>query len=146
MADSIREQILKEIELRAKAVTELGGRVYRSRAQAASRAEMPALVITPFKDPAERVISICKVDRFLTVRFALIVKGDVPDQEADPILQSLHSKLLPPLPSGELDTSLGGIALDVSQAGDSFEFAFTEGVILADYVIQYRHSEGDLAS
>lgn len=146
MADSIREQILKEVVTRLGAVPGINGRVFRSRKQAASRAEMPALVVTPMKDPAERVISICKVDRFLTIRIAVIVEGLVPDTAADPIIQDMHKLLMPAYPSGFIDVTLGGLAIDISQAGDSFEFAFVEGVILCDYLIQYRHSEGDLAA
>lgn len=145
MADSVREQILKEAERRLKTVQEAGGRVYRSRAQAASSREMPVIVITPVKDPADRVISICKVDRFLQLRLAVIVKGDVPDQEADPVLQAAHKALLPTDANDVIDCTLGGLAVDVGQAGDSFEFAFTEGVVMSDYQIQYRHGEGDLA-
>jgi hypothetical protein len=145
MADSIREQIIQEVVTRLKLVPEVAQRVYRSRAQAAARSEMPAIIVTPVKDQADRVISICRVDRFLQVRLAVIVHDDIPDQAADPVLQSAHKLLLPTQPGGDIDCTLGGLAIDVSQTGDSFEFAFTEGVITSDYQIQYRHGEGDLA-
>lgn len=146
MADSIRERILAEVESRLATVTGINGRVYRSRAQAASKAEMPLIVVTPVKDGADRQTSIRSVDRYLTVRLAVIVRGDVPDQEADPVLQSAHKLLMPPLGNGFVDVTLGGLAIDVSQAGDSFEMAFTEGVVISDYIIQYRHMEDDLAA
>lgn len=145
MADSIRERIIQEVITRLEGTAGIDGRVFRSRSQAAARGEMPAIVVMPMKDPADRVISICKVDRFLTLRLAVIVRGDVPDKEADPVLQSAHKLLMPALPSGALDVTLGGLVLDISQAGDSFEFAFKEGVVVSDYLIQYRHAEGDLA-
>lgn len=145
MADSIREQILQELTDRLKTVAAVNQRVFRSRAQAAARAEMPALIVTPLKDPAQRVVSICGVDRFLTVRIAVIVQGDVPDATADPIIQDLHKKLVPVDVNGFADVTLGGLAIDISQVEDNFEFAFSEGVILCDYLIQYRHSETDLA-
>jgi hypothetical protein len=145
MTASVREQIMQEVMTRLLTVPEVSGRVYRSRAQAAGRSEMPAIIVTPIKDPADRVISICQVDRFLQIRLAIIVHDDVPDQAADPILQSAHKALLPTQPAGDIDCTLDGLAIDVSQSGDSFEFAFTEGVITADYQVQYRHREGDLA-
>jgi hypothetical protein len=145
MANSIREQILAEIASRLVTATGANGRVYRSRAQAASKAEMPLIVVTPVKDSADRQTSIRAVDRYLTVRLAVIVRGDIPDQEADAVLQSAHKLLMPSLGNGFVDVTLGGLAIDVSQGGDSFEMAFTEGVVISDYIIQYRHMEDDLA-
>ena len=146
MADSIRERILKEVRERLLLTDSVGGRVYRSRAEAASRAEMPMLIVTPISDAAERVTSVHRVDRKLMVRIAVLVRGDVPDQEADPILQSLHKLLMPTVAGGWVDVTLGGLVVDMAQDGDDFEFAFTEGVVIVQYMIHYRHSEGDLAT
>lgn len=145
MADSIRERILAEIKTRLSATTGISGRVFRSRIEAVARGEMPALIVTPSVDLPEQRTSSCKIDQKLTVNVMVLVHADVPDQAADPILQDLHKRIMPTV-SGRLDVSLGGLAIDIEQAGDDFRLAATDGVIVASYTVWYRHSTGDLAA
>ena len=140
MNPSVREQILQEITARVAATVGVSGRVYRSRAEAVARAEMPCLIVTPLTDTAERSVSICRVDRKLLVRIGVIVHGDVPDQVADAVIEDMHKRLIPPD-----DYTLGGLAVDVSQAKDNFTMAHTDGVIAVDYMVFYRHSEEDIS-
>ena len=140
MSPSIREQILQEITARLAPTVGVGGRVYRSRAEAVSRAEMPCLLVTPLTDTAERSVSICQVDRKLLVRIGVIVHGDVPDQVADQVLAGMRPLLIPPN-----DSTLGGLAVDVSQAVDNFTMAHTDGIIAVDYMVFYRHAEEDIS-
>ena len=137
---SIREQILQEIATRLSATTGINGRAYRSRAEAAARAEMPCLIITPLTDAADRVVATFRVDRRLLVRVGVIVHGDTPDRIADPVVVDLHKRLIPPG-----DCTLGGLAVDISQSGDNFTMAHTDGVIAIDYMVFYRHSEEDIS-
>ena len=137
---TIRENILQEITARVATTTGINGRAYRSRAEAAARAEMPCLIVTPLTDAAERNVAICLVDRKLLVRIGVIVHGDTPDQVADPVIEDMHRRLIPPG-----DSTLGGRALDISQAGDNFTMAHTDGVIAVDYMVFYRHSEEDIS-
>jgi hypothetical protein len=141
MTASIREQILAEIATRLSATDGINQRVYRSRAEAVSRGEMPCLIVEPIADPAEPIGGMCKTDRRLTVKIAILVHADVPDQAADPILVDLHPRLIAPN-----DQNLGGLAIDVELLGDDFQFAATDGVIITSYRIWYRHDTFALTS
>ncbi len=141
MANSIREQVLAEIATRLTATNGIGQRVFRSRAEAVSRGEMPCLIVEPIADPAEPIGGICKTNRRLTVKIAVLVHSDVPDQAADPILVDIHPRLISPS-----DISLGGLAVDIELLGDDFQFAATDGVIITTYRVWYRHDTFSLAS
>lgn len=141
MTSSRREQILAEITTRLTATVGVGQRVFRSRAEAVSRGEMPCLIVEPIADPAEPIGGMCKTNRRLTVKIAVLVHADVPDQAADPILVDLHPRLI-----SASDTTLGGLCLDVELLGDDFQFAATDGVIITTYRIWYRHDTFALTS
>jgi hypothetical protein len=141
MTTSIREQILSAVATRLAATAEVETRVFRSRAEAVARAEMPCIVVEPIADTAEPIGGICKTNRRLTVKIAILVHDDVPDQAADPILVDLHPRLI-----SANDTTLGGLALDIELLGDDFQFAATDGVIVTSYRIWYRHDTFTLAS
>ena len=138
---SIREQILAAIQTRLAPTAGIDGRVFRSRNEAVARGEMPAIIVQPIKDEAESIGGICKTNRELTVKVAILVHADVPDQAADPIAVDLHPRLISPG-----DTTLGGLALDIQPLEDDFQFAATDGVIVMAYKVWYRHSVFDLAS
>ena len=138
---SIREQILAEIETRLKATSGINQRVYRSRAEAVSRGEMPCLIVEPIADPAMSVGGMCKTDRRLSVKIAILIHDDVPDKAADPILVDLHPRLISPS-----DQTLGGLAIDVRPLGEDFQFAATDGVVVSSYEVWYRHDTFALAS
>lgn len=141
MASSIREQILSEIATRLAATNGVSQRVYRSRAEAVSRGEMPCLIVEPIADPAEPIGGVCKTNRRLTAKIAILVHADVPDQAADSILVDLHPRLISPN-----DQNLGGLAIDIELLGDDFQFAATDGVIITTYRVWYRHDTFTLAS
>ena len=130
---AIREQILQEITARLADTEGIGGRVYRSRAEAASRAETPCLLVTPLLDTAEPVASIDRLDRKLLVRIGVIVHDDTPDRAADPLIVDFHRRLI-----AAGDCTLGGLAIDISQSGDNFTMAESDGVITVDYTVFYR--------
>lgn len=142
MTASIREQILSEIHTRASLTTGVSGRCYRSRAEAGGRPEMPYLVVMPVADGAERVRVIEQVDRSLRVEIGIVVHTvEPPDKTADPIAVDLQRRLMP---AG--DVNLGGLAIDIANAGDDFEFAHSDGIIKIGYLVQYRHADSDIAS
>lgn len=141
MTASIREQLLTEIATRLTATVGVSQRVFRSRAEAVSRGEMPCLIVEPIADTAETIGGMCKIDRRLTVKIAILVHADVPDQAADPILVDLYPRLIAPS-----DTTLGGLALDIEPLGDDFQFAATDGVIITSFRVWYRHDTFSLAS
>lgn len=106
MTYSIRERIVAAMAAALVNTTQVGTRIYRSRVEAFSRSEAPALVIEPGTDEVLQELSICKLDWRLTVTVAVYVRGAIPDQVADPIIADVHAKLM-------ADRTLGGLAMDV---------------------------------
>jgi hypothetical protein len=81
-----REQVLTAIRTALTGTTGVSTRIYRSRVEPLSRGESPAIVIEPVSDTAQQNTSLPTLDWSLTVRVAIIVRGNVPDQLADPIV------------------------------------------------------------
>jgi len=137
-----RESILAKIKTTLAGTTGVSTRIWRSRVQALARQESPAIVIEPISDSAEQNTSLPKLDWSLTVRVAVIVRGDVPDQQADATVESLHSKLM-------ADLTLDSLAYDVQPIGVSFDLVEADqpaGVISCDYLVRYRTALADLTT
>lgn len=139
---SKRESILSAIASALASTSGVSGRVYRSRVEPLARAESPAIVIEPVSDQAEQNTSLPTLDWSMTVRVVVIVRGSVPDQLADPIIESAHSKIM-------ADLTLGGYAIDVQPSGVDFDLREGDqpsGVITLEYVVRYRTSVANLAT
>lgn len=137
-----RETILTAVRTALTNTAQVGTRIYRSRVEPMARAESPAIVIEPVNDTAEQNTSLPTLDWSLTVRIAVIVRGAIPDQLADPIVEDLHSKLM-------ADLTLGGVAMDVRPVSVNFEMVEADqpaGVISCDYLIRYRTANANLAT
>jgi len=137
-----REQILDQIKSVLTSTAGVSSRVYRSRVVPLSRGESPALVIEPVSDSSQANLSLPKLDWSLNVRVAVIVRGDVPDEVADPIVESLHSKIT-------ADLTLGGYAIDVQSVGVDFALMDADqpaGVISCNYLVRYRTEMNDLTT
>jgi len=137
-----RETILAAIASTLAGTTGVSTRIYRSRVEPLTRGESPALVIEPVNDTAEQNTSLPTLDWSLTVRIAVIVRGNIPDQLADPTVESLHSKLM-------ADLTLGGVAMDIRPQAVNFEMVEADqpaGVISCDYLIRYRTANANLAT
>lgn len=137
-----RETILAAVRSALTNTTGVGTRIYRSRLEPMARAESPAIVVEPVSDSVEQNTSLPTLDWSLTVRVAVIVRGNIPDQQADPIVEDLHSKLM-------ADLTLGGYAIDIQPQSVNFEMVEADqpaGVISCDYLIRYRTSVTNLAT
>jgi hypothetical protein len=137
-----RETILAAVRTALTNTTGVSTRIYRSRVEPVSRAESPALVVEPLSDTAAQNTALPTLDWSMIVRITVIVRGAVPDQLADPIIQSLHSKVM-------ADLTLGGYAIDVQPIGVTFNFTEADGAageIQCDYRVMYRTSVTNLAS
>ena len=135
-----REDILDRIKTVLAGTTNVSTRIYRSRVVPLQRNESPAIVIEPIGDTAEQNTSPATLDWSLTVRISVIVRGDVPDEVADPIVESLHSKIM-------ADLTLNGEAIDVQPSNVTFESIDADqpaGVIGCEYVVRYRTLLADL--
>jgi hypothetical protein len=137
-----RETILAAVRTALTNTTGVGTRIYRSRVEPMARAESPAIVIEPVSDTAAQNTSLPMLDWSLTVRISVIVRGAIPDQLADPTVESLHSKLM-------ADLTLGGRAIDIQPQAVNFELVEADqpaGVISCDYLIRYRTNVSNLAT
>jgi hypothetical protein len=137
-----RETILAAVRTALTGTVQVGTRIYRSRVEPLARQESPAIVVEPVNDNAQQNTSLPTLDWSLTVRVAVIVRGNIPDQLADPIVEDLHSKLM-------ADLTLGGYAIDIQPQSVNFEMVEADqpaGVISCDYLIRYRTSVTNLAT
>ena len=137
-----RETILAAVRTALTGTTGVSTRIYRSRVEPIAREESPAIVVEPLSDNASQNTSLPTLDWSMTVRVTVIVRGAIPDQLADPIVESLHSKLM-------ADLTLGGYAIDIQPIGVTFNFAEADGAageIQCDYRVMYRTSVTNLAS
>ena len=89
-----RDSIMQALVTALTGTTGVSTRIYRSRVEPVARAESPALVLEPVNDVVEQNTCLPTLDHLLTVRVVVIVRATVPDQTADPIVQSLHSKIV----------------------------------------------------
>jgi len=83
-----RESILARIRSNLTGTTGVSTRIYRSRVEPLARGELPAIVVEPISDTCQQLTSAPTLDWTLTVRVAVIVRGNIPDQVADPIIEA----------------------------------------------------------
>jgi hypothetical protein len=142
---SRREQIIQAITTALTGTTGLGSRIWRSRAEAVSRNESPALLIepateTPIDPEGSEGLSFPYLDRRLIVKIGVITRGPIPDQLADPILVDVHQRLM-------TNAGLAGLTISVYPGPVDWEQAdadTTAGVAICDWVIRYRTAVNDI--
>jgi hypothetical protein len=137
-----REQILQAIATQLASTSGVDGRVYRSRVAATERAQSPSIIIEPITDSPTQNTSLPKLDWSMRVRITVVTRGDIPDQIADPVIESMHSKII-------ADLTLGGLAIDVQPSEVTFNMFDADqpaGVIFNDYIVQYRTTVASLAT
>lgn len=137
-----RESILATIASSLAGTTGVSTRIYRSRIEPITRGESPAIVVEPISDQANTDVSFCKTDWTLTVRIAVIVRGIIPDQQADATIESLHAKVM-------VDQTVGGYAMSIEPRGVQFDMVEADqpaGVISCDYAVRYRTAVANLAT
>jgi hypothetical protein len=136
-----RETILDAIRTALTGTTGVGTRIYRSRVEPLARAESPAIVVEPVSDQADNAV-LPKLDWDMTVRIAVIVRGNIPDQIADPIVEDIHSKLWANATLLSLVTSI----LPTNVTFDIMEADQPAGVVSLEYQVRYRTSVSNLST
>lgn len=139
---TVRENIIEDIMSSLADTTNVGTRIFRSRVVALTRGQTPALIVEPISDTPEQNTSLPTLDWSLLVRISVIVRGDEPDEVADPIVESLHAKIM-------ADLTLGGHAIDVQPGTTTFEMVDADqpaGVIGVEYLVRYRTELADLTT
>ena len=137
---SKRELILARMVTALAGTAGVGSRIYRSRVTPLARGESPAIVVEPVSDQADQD-TLGTLMWTMQVRVAVIVRGDVPDQLADPVLVDIHAKLMS-------DATLKGYAIDLLPATVAFEMIEadqTAGVVSAEYAVKYRTTLNSLS-
>jgi hypothetical protein len=135
MATSKREQIMQAVKARLDALVPgtLTG-VYRSRADAWQPGDsLSANIVPDNEDPAENVLS--RIDATLAFEVQVFARGQQPDTLVDPALVAIHAALM-------TEPSLGGLALDTSEGGTSWDFDATDTtalIVRMRFSVQYRH-------
>ncbi len=133
---TLREQILAKIETELEEITtptDLEDRVHRSLSIALDKNELPAVVVEPVNDVPNNE-TIHRLIWRLRVRIRVIVRGAPADQVADPIIESIHDKLMS-------DTTLGGLCQEIEPGPVNFELVDADGgggIIPIDYVVVYQ--------
>jgi|TARA_R100001594_G_scaffold129366_1_gene167943 hypothetical protein len=139
---TIRENILDAAKTALAGTTSVSTRIYRSRVTALSRAESPALLLSWSNDTATQTTSLATLDHTLTIEISVIVRGDTPDEVADPIVESLHNKIMS-------NTALSNLISDIyltTTTNENVDADQPAGVITCSYEIKYRTLNNDLAS
>lgn len=136
---SKREQIMAAVFAKLQAMSSPTGGVFRSRVEALSRTQTPAVCLEPSSDQADPSM-VGVIDWSLLIRVAIVVRGQYPDQLADPVIAETHAALL-------ADKSLGGLSMDLEPTSVNFELLNGDqpvGVISLGYQISYRTNALDL--
>jgi len=138
-----RERILAAIKINLADTVGVGTRIYRSRVEALTRSETPAIILEPISDtPAETQNFNDRINWDFRIRISVVVRGATPDQVADPTIESLHTKVL-------TDPTVGGLALDIRPSTTNFEILEADqpaGVISCEFDIEYRTSYNSLTT
>ena len=138
-----REQIIAALKTSLANTTGVSTRIYRSRIEPITNGESPAIVIEPIEDePTINSASYLKIDWTLRIRIVVIVRGTIPDNVADPTIESLFGKVL-------TDTTVGGLARDIRPATQSFEVLDADepaGIITCEFEIDYQTSYNSMST
>ena len=138
-----REQILAATKTNLANTTGVGTRIYRSRPEAFAKAETTAIVLEPISDTPQDTSSFNNsVTWEFRIRISVIVRGAVPDNVADPTIESLHTKIL-------TDPTVGGLAIDIRPSTTSFEVLEADepaGIVSCEFDIEYRTSYNSLTT
>jgi hypothetical protein len=149
-----QEQIVAYAAASLIGIDGVGNRIYRSRNEAYSRDEMPAISVEPGSaTTATEPVSTCKIDWTLQLLIAVFSRGTVApagtpllglsaDQVADPVVQAVHTRMM-------TDRGMGGLAMDCWLLSRDPQMISAEDpamVTVLTYQIRYRTSITDLSS
>ncbi len=136
-----RETILARIKTVLAGTTGVSDRIFRSRQTAFTRGETPSLVIEPQNDSVEQNTSLPTLHHTLSITISVVVRSSTPHQTADPVVESLHSRIM-------ADLTVNGNAIDVKPAETTFNYidADQTGLVVGcNYDIIYRTNVDDLS-
>jgi hypothetical protein len=141
---TLREKIISKVQQILEAIASpvnLSSKVERNLKVAIGRSEAPLVSVEPIVDDPNNE-SIQRVTWTLKIRISLIVRGLIPDQVADPIIESIHEAIM-------ADITLGGLAMGIEPGPVNFEFMDSDsggGIFPIDYAISYQTKRESMAT
>lgn len=144
---SKQEQIVAACYALLDGTVGVGSRIYRSRTEAFSRDESPAITVEHGRSDARvEPVSTCRIDWTFQLIVAVFSRGvhggTSPDQVADPVIQSIHTRLM-------TDRTIGGLAQDIIPISRDPQLVSAEDPVMwtvLTYQIRYRTTITDLAA
>lgn len=135
-----RETILQAVMMALSWQDPVAGHLYRSRQEALSRGELPAIVVKPGAEEPQ-VLARGLVQRAFDIHIEVHARGTPADAIADPVLAAVHFALM-------ADETLGGTVARLIEKGLS-EPEFADGdetavQITATYTAIYPTTTGDI--
>lgn len=130
---SVREQIVVRMAATLSGALPNAVPVYRSREVALARAEVPAVVVKPSDEETVAFSDFLDVSHF-NVHVEVIVRGDVWDTLADPIVVAAHGLLL-------ADAQLAALCSKIRRSSakwEAHEADQTAGVLTQTYHLIYH--------
>jgi hypothetical protein len=141
MPDSKRESIMKRFATVLAPAYGIGGRIYRSRAEAVDLQDHPCVLLSwSSEQPTPETLP--QTERTLTVNVEILVRNDEPDAVADQIAQSVHSLIM-------ADTQLNGLAIDTMLGDARFDYDSadqTAAKLTHEYLVKFRHGWSDMTA
>jgi len=129
-----REQILQAVMAALTGTTGVGTRIYRSRAEPLVLADAPALEVN-WPDGDTAMAGYAFIEWQLIINIDVLTRGAGPDSLADPIIESLHAKLMTDIALAALIQGIypiGTVSPAIEEADQ------TQAVITCPYRIDYR--------
>lgn len=136
---SIREQIVARMAAALSGTLPNALPVYRSREQAFARGDLPAVVVKPADEETQAIAESLEISRF-NAHVEIIVRGDVWDNLADPIIVAAHALLLGDAQLAALVSKLRR----TSAKWEAHEADQTAGVLTQTYHLIYHHDTNQL--
>ena len=142
---TIFDQILATFKSDLIGTVKVGTNIYRSRFEAASRAETPFIYIEPEESDQDNERTTAKLDWQGKIRISIGVRGQIPDEVADPILADVHSRIL----NSYLSGTLKNLLIDIQPI--KHKWRFSEGdqpiaVVDIYFMVTYRTNITDLST
>jgi hypothetical protein len=137
-----RETLLAAVKSSLTGVTGVqDANVFRSRTAAFGKQAVPAIVIEPLSDRAQRP-AIGRLQWEMVFQVFVIVRDDDPDQTADEIINSIHAKIMG---SASIDSQVVDL-LPVSTDWQLVDADTPLGVITMQFQATYQTAANDLSS
>lgn len=135
-----REQIMQALKALLETVPGIDGRVFRSREDALSREEAPAIVL--YWDDEQTLQGVhAFTDKKLRVNVHVYQRSAQPDSAADPYVQAAHAAVMQ-------NSSLGGLAIDVEEGDTGLELDQADATacfVNMQFFVHYRHQRDNLS-